>query len=179
MDAIQNVPGTHSGPSFRTFRYPCQPSARSTPKAFVNSVRSARAAVQATLARKKSGRSPCPCVHIHSEVGASGLADRGLRAAAALTLLAAASTASAVMLTAYAFVLCPRARRPLWTCSTASRYGSDHQRYEAFAASRSPARGAGDAPSALRTLQAATHAHRQVRACCAQAVASKDMIERY
>ena len=55
----------------------------------------------------------------------------------------------------------------------------DHQRYEAFAASRSPARGAGDAPSALRTLQAATHAHRQVRACCTQAVASKDMIERY
>ena len=40
--------------------------------------------------------------------------------AAALMLLAAASIASAIMLTAYAFVPCPRARRPLWTCSAAS-----------------------------------------------------------
>ena len=57
----------------------------------------------------------------------------------------------------------------------------DHQRYEAFAASRSPARGAGDAPSALRTLQAAAHAHRQVRACCTQSRREQRycMIERY
>ena len=75
------------------------------------------AAVQAALARKKRA-----CVHIHSEVGARGLAHRGLRAAPALTLLAAASIASAVMLTVCAFVPCPRARRRLWTCSTASRY---------------------------------------------------------
>ena len=146
---------------------------------------SARAAVQATLARKKSGRSPCPCVHIHSEVGASGLADRGLRAAAALTLLAAASTACrrhAHSVCIRAVPSCAQASLDLFhsisTIPTVEPY--DHQRYEAFAASRSPARGAGDAPSALRTLQAAAHAHRRVRACCTQSRReSKDMIERY
>ena len=83
----------------------------STPNAFIDSVPSPG------LARKKK-RVRLACVIDHLEVGARGLAHL---AAAALTLLAAASIASAIMLTAYAFVPCPRARRRSTSCKARSQ----------------------------------------------------------